>query len=414
MSRSYDIAKEVFADWGVDTEAALSQIATIPISVHCWQGDDVAGFEKKSGTSGGGIQATGNHPGRARTPDELRADLEFAYAQIPGKHRLNLHACYLDTDESPDRDAIEYRHFAAWVDWARHQGIGIDFNPTFFAHAKADDNLTLAHPDAGIRDFWIEHGRRTREIAARIGAALGSAAVNNIWVPDGYKDIPVDRMAARRRLEASLDAMTADSHDRTHMRDALESKLFGIGVEACTVGSHEFYLGYAIRKNMVLCLDMGHFHPTENVADKLSSVALSVDEILLHVSRPMRWDSDHVILLGDDILSMAQELVFADLLGRTHIGLDFFDATISRTAAWVIGTRNMQKALLRALLLPQAQLKAAEERLDHTARLLLTEEVKDLPFAAVWAEFCAREDRPTGQALIGELDRYQAAVASRG
>ena len=414
MSRSYDIAKEVFADWGVDTEAALGRIATIPISVHCWQGDDVAGFEKKSGTSGGGIQATGNHPGRARTPDELRADLEFAYAQIPGKHRLNLHACYLDTDESPDRDAIEYRHFAAWVDWARHQGIGIDFNPTFFAHAKADDNLTLAHPDAGIRDFWIEHGRRTREIAARIGAALGSAAVNNIWVPDGYKDIPADRMAARRRLEASLDAMTAESHDRTHMRDAVESKLFGIGVEACTVGSHEFYLGYAIRKNMVLCLDMGHFHPTENVADKLSSVALSVDEILLHVSRPMRWDSDHVILLGDDILSMAQELVFADLLGRTHIGLDFFDATISRTAAWVIGTRNMQKALLRALLLPKARLKAAEERLDHTARLLLTEEVKDLPFAAVWAEFCAREDRPTGQALIGALDRYQASVAGRG
>jgi L-rhamnose isomerase len=414
MSSSYDIAKEVFADWGVDTEAALSQIATIPISVHCWQGDDVAGFEKKSGTSGGGIQATGNHPGRARSPDELRADLEFAYAQIPGKHRLNLHACYLDTDESPDRDAIEYRHFAPWVDWARDQGIGIDFNPTFFAHAKADDNLTLAHPDAGIREFWIEHGRRTREIAARIGAALGSAAVNNIWVPDGYKDIPVDRMAARRRLEASLDAMTAESHDRTHMRDAVESKLFGIGVEACTVGSHEFYLGYAIRKDMVLCLDMGHFHPTENVADKLSSVALSVDEILLHVSRPMRWDSDHVILLGDDILSMAQELVFADLLGRTHIGLDFFDATISRTAAWVIGTRNMQKALLRALLLPQARLKAAEEGLDHTARLLLTEEVKDLPFAAVWAEFCARQDRPTGQALIGELDRYQAAVASRG
>ena len=343
----------------------------------------------------------------------MRADLEFAYAQIPGKHRLNLHACYLDTDESPDRDAIEYRHFAPWVDWARDQGIGIDFNPTFFAHAKADDNLTLAHPDAGLRDFWIEHGRRTREIAARIGAALGSAAVNNIWVPDGYKDIPVDRMAARRRLEASLDAMTAESHDRTHMRDAVESKLFGIGVEACTVGSHEFYLGYAIRKDMVLCLDMGHFHPTENVADKLSSVALSVDEILLHVSRPMRWDSDHVILLGDDILSMAQELVFADLLGRTHIGLDFFDATISRTAAWVIGTRNMQKALLRALLLPQARLKAAEERLDHTARLLLTEEVKDLPFAAALAEFCAREDRPTGQALIAGLDRYQASVAGR-
>lgn len=414
MSKSYEIARDAFAEWGVDTEAAMARLATIPISVHCWQGDDVVGFEKKSGTSGGGIQATGNHPGRARTPDELRADLEFAYSQIPGKHRLNLHACYLDTDETPDRDQIEYRHFARWVDWAGDRGIGIDFNPTFFAHAKADDNLTLSHPDRGIRDFWIEHGRRSREIAAKIGAALGSPSVNNIWVPDGYKDIPVDRMAARRRLEASLDAMTAERHDKAQMLDAVESKLFGIGVEACTVGSHEFYLGYAIRKNMVLCLDMGHFHPTESVADKLSAVALSVDEILLHVSRPMRWDSDHVILLNDDILAMAQELVFADLLDRTHIGLDFFDATISRTAAWVIGTRNMQKALLRALLLPRARLSAVEERLDHSARLMMTEELKDLPFAAVWAEFCARLDVPTGRALITGLETYQATVGGRG
>ncbi|MGL4281307.1 MAG: L-rhamnose isomerase, partial [Albidovulum sp.] len=343
MSKGYEAARQVFADWGVDAEQALQRLAGIPISVHCWQGDDVGGFEKKSGTSGGGIQATGNHPGRARTPDELRADLEFAYANIPGKHRLNLHACYLDTNETPDRDAIEYRHFEPWVDWAKDIGIGIDFNPAFFAHAKADDNLTLSHPDKGIRDFWIEHGRRSREIAAGIGKALGSPAVNNIWVPDGYKDTPVDRMAARRRLEASLDTMLAAKLDRTTMLDAVESKLFGIGVEACTVGSHEFYLGYAIRKKTLLCLDMGHFHPTENIADKLSSVALSVGEILLHVSRPMRWDSDHVILLNDDILAMAQELVFADLLNRTHIGLDFFDATISRTAAWVIGTRNMQK-----------------------------------------------------------------------
>lgn len=414
MPKQYENARQAFADWGVDTETALKRLAGIPISVHCWQGDDVGGFEKKSGTSGGGIQATGNHPGRARTPDELRADLEFAYSLIPGKHRLNLHAFYLDTDETPDRDAIEYRHFARWVDWAKEQGLGLDFNPTFFAHAKADDNLTLSHPDSGIRDFWIEHGRRCRDIAAGIGQALGSPVINNIWVPDGYKDTPVDRMAARRRLETSLDAMLKERQDKAAMRDAVESKLFGIGVEACTVGSHEFYLGYAIRKQLLLCLDMGHFHPTENIADKLSSVALSVDEILLHVSRPMRWDSDHVILLNDDILAMAQELVFADLLGRTHIGLDFFDATISRTAAWVVGTRNMQKALLRALLLPAARLKAAEEKLDFTARLLWTEEAKDLPFAAVWDEFCARNGVPVGPRLIAGLETYQAKVAGRG
>jgi len=414
MANHYDPAKAAFADWGVDTEAAIARLGEIPISMHCWQGDDVVGFEQKTGSSGGGIQATGNHPGRARTPDELRADLDFAYSMIPGSHRLNLHAMYLDTDETPDRDEIEYRHFAPWVDWAKDRGIGLDFNPTFFAHAKADDNLTLSHPDKGIRDFWIEHGKRCRDIAARMGAELGSMAVNNIWAPDGYKDTPVDRMAARTRLEASLDAMLAPPQDRAQMRDAVESKLFGIGVEACTVGSHEFYLGYAIRKGTLLCLDMGHFHPTENIADKLSAVALSLDEILLHVSRPMRWDSDHVILLDDAILGMAHELVSADLLGRTHIGLDFFDATISRTAAWVIGTRNMQKALLRALLTPFDRLRQAEDGLDFTARLTLTEEIKDMPFGAVWQEFCDRHGTPAGLPLIGELDAYQARVASRG
>ena len=411
---SYETAKAAFADWGVDTEAAIDRLKTIPISMHCWQGDDVVGFEQKSGSSGGGIQATGNHPGRARTPDELRADLEFAYSMIPGRHRLNLHAMYLDTDETPDRDEIEFKHFAPWVDWAMDQGIGLDFNPTFFAHAKADDNLTLSHPDQSIRDFWIEHGKRTREIATKIGAALNSPCVNNIWVPDGYKDTPVDRMSSRARLEASLDAMLSTPQNKAQMLDAVESKLFGIGVEACTVGSHEFYMGYAIRKGTLLCLDMGHFHPTENIADKLSAVALSLDEILLHVSRPMRWDSDHVILLNDDILQMAQELVSADLLGRTHIGLDFFDATISRTAAWVIGTRNMQKALLRALLLPLEQLKTAENKLDFSKRLAVTEEFKDMPFGAVWNEFSDRESVPNGQALIKELDRYQDSVAGRG
>ena len=410
---TYDSARAAFADWGVDTEAAIKTLLSIPISVHCWQGDDVGGFERKTGASGGGIQATGNYPGRARNAAELRADLEFAYSLIPGKHRLNLHAFYLDTDETPDRDAIEYCHFASWVDWAKEQGLGLDFNPTFFAHAKADDNLTLSHPDAGIRAFWIEHGRRCREIAARMGAELGSPAVNNIWVPDGSKDIPVDRMAARRRLEASLDAMLAGDLPKTQIIDAVESKLFGIGVEAMTVGSHEFYMGYAIRRGTALCLDMGHFHPTESVADKLSAVALSVEHMLLHVSRPMRWDSDHVVLLNDDLLAMAQELVFADLLARTSIGLDFFDATISRTAAWVLGVRNMQKALLRALLLPQDRLKSAEAALDYTTRLVLTEEAKDLPFGAVWAEVCARADMPTGAALLSGLDAYQAEVSGR-
>lgn len=414
MTKAYDMAREAFAAWDVDAEAALAALSGIAISVHCWQGDDVRGFESLSATSGGGIQATGNHPGRARTPDELRADLDFAFSRIPGRHRLNLHASYMDTPERPDRDQIDYRHFTPWVDWAKDRGLGLDFNPTFFAHPKADDNLTLSHPDAGIRDFWVDHGRRSRAIAARIGAELRSACVNNIWVPDGYKDIPVDRMAARERLWASLDAMLAEGHDRSHLIDAVESKLFGIGVEACTVGSHEFYLAYATRRQTALCLDMGHFHPTESVADKLSSVAFAVQDILLHVSRPMRWDSDHVILLNDDVLAMAQELVFAGLLPRTRIGLDYFDATISRTAAWVIGVRNMQKALLRALLLPQARLKGVEARLDHTSRLLLTEEAKDLPFAAVWAEFCARADVRVGAALIGDLSAYQSRVAERG
>ncbi|MFD0979586.1 L-rhamnose isomerase [Tropicimonas aquimaris] len=409
----YTAAQDAFAQWGVDTEAAMERLATIPISVHCWQGDDVVGFEGVTAGSGGGIQATGNYPGRARTPDELRADLVFAYANIPGSHRLNLHACYLDSNETPDRDALEYRHFASWVDWAKENGLGLDFNPTFFAHPKAGDNLTLSHPDKGIREFWIRHGQICREIAAQMGRELGSPCVNNIWVPDGYKDNPVDRMAARSRLEASLDVMLDKRFDKAHLLDAVESKLFGLGVEACTVGSHEFYLGYAIRKNTLLCLDMGHFHPTENIADKLSSVALSVDEILLHVSRPMRWDSDHVILLNDDILAMAQELVFGDLLERTHIGLDFFDATISRTAAWVIGTRNMQKALLRALLQPVEMLQAKEAELNFSDRFILTEELKDLPHGAVWEAFCERQSVPSGKTLLNTLNTYQASVADR-
>ena len=408
---NYEDAKEFYATWGIDTDQAIKQLSDISISVHCWQGDDVVGFENKSGLSGGGIQATGNHPGRARNPEELRADLEFSYSKIPGSHRLNLHAMYMDTDEKPDRDEIEYHHFETWVDWAKQINIGLDFNPTFFAHNKADDNLTLAHPNVNIRNFWIEHGKRTRDIASKIGKNMGSACINNIWVPDGYKDIPIDRMAARARLEKSLDAIL--EKPKQHLKDAVESKLFGIGVEACTVGSHEFYMGYAIRNKTLLCIDMGHFHPTENTADKLSALALSLDEILLHVSRPMRWDSDHVILMNDEVLSMAHELVSADLLSKTNIGLDFFDATISRTAAWVIGTRNMQKALLQSLLKPWQLLRDAENTLDFTKRLTITEELKDLPYGLVWEEFCTRHSVPAGQPLIKDLEGYQNSVSDR-
>lgn len=408
---NYESAKEHFATWDIDTEQALQRLSDISISVHCWQGDDVVGFENQTGLSGGGIQATGNHPGRARNPEELRNDLEFSFSKIPGNHRLNLHAMYMDTNETPDRDEIEYKHFETWVDWAKQININLDFNPTFFAHNKADDNLTLAHPNASIRDFWIEHGKRTREIASKIGAKMGSACINNIWVPDGYKDIPIDRMAARSRLEKSLDAIL--EKPRQHLKDAVESKLFGIGVEACTVGSHEFYMGYAIRNKTLLCIDMGHFHPTESTADKLSALALSLDEILLHVSRPMRWDSDHVILMNDEVLSMAHELVSADLLNKTNIGLDFFDATISRTAAWVIGTRNMQKALLQALLKPWKLLRDAENKLDFTKRLTITEELKDLPHGVVWEEFCTRHNMPVGQSLIKDLEGYQNSVSGR-
>lgn len=382
--------------------------------MHCWHGDNVVGFEQKTGTSGGGIQATGNHPGRARTPDELRADLEFSYSMIPGKHRLKLHAMYMDTCETPDRDEIEYKHFESWVDWAQEKKIGIDFNPTFFAHEKADDNLTLSRPDTDIRDFWIEHGRRASDIAFKMGSELGSTFINNIWIPDGYKDYPIDRISSRQRLESSLDEVIAQQYDRAKMRDAVECKLFGIGVEAMTVGSHEFYLGYATRKDTVLSLVMVHFHPTENIADKLSSVALSVEKLLLHVSRPMRWDSDQFILQSDEILMMAQELVASDLLARTYIGLDFFDATISGTAAWVIGTRNMQKALLRALLLPISDLKSAEHNLNLTSRFIMTEEAKDLPFGIIWNEFCSSMGTSTGLGLIKELDLYQTKVPERG
>jgi L-rhamnose isomerase len=409
----FEIAKAQFEAWSIDVEKAIRDVSKISISVHCWQGDDVVGFEGTTSLSGGGIQATGNYPGRARTPDELRSDLEFSYRNIPGNHRLNLHAMYLDSDANPDRDEIEFSHFSSWADWAQTQKIGIDFNPTFFSHEKADDNLTLSHPEPGIRDFWVEHGKRTREIAAEFGKKQGSPCYNNIWVPDGYKDNPINRITARKRLKESLDAVIDHKFERTHLLDSVESKLFGIGVEACTIGSHEFYMGYAHENNIVLCIDTGHFHPSENVSDKLSSLALSLENLLLHVSRPMRWDSDHVILQNDDIFAIAHELVASNMLDKTAIGLDFFDATISRTAAWVIGTRNMQKALLRAFLTPFNILNKVEIDLDFSKRFMITEEIKDLPYGLIWNEFCLRNDVPTGQNLISVLDSYQQSVSDR-
>ena len=410
---AYAAAAQQFADWGVDADAALVKLKSVPISLHCWQGDDVGGFEVGI-TPAGAMTVTGNYPGRARTADELRADLDKAYSLIPGKHRLNLHALYAETNgKTVDRDAVAPEHFTRWIDWAKSAGIGVDFNPSFFAHPKAGDGFTLSSSDTATREFWIEHGRRSRTIAAAFAKALGTPAVNNVWVPDGYKDTPVDRKGPRERLEQSLDAVFAEKFDKSLVLDAVEGKLFAVGLESYTVGSHEFYLGYAVRNQKLVCLDAGHYHPTEQMADKISSVFCSLDEILLHVSRGVRWDSDHVVTLNDELLQIAQELVRGDYLGRTHIGLDFFDASINRIAAWVIGTRNMQKALLTAMLEPIAELKKLELAGDHTARLALLEEIKTLPVGAVWDEFCRRENVPVGRAWFDSVRQYETSTLSK-
>jgi L-rhamnose isomerase len=408
---TYTIAQETYAALGVDTEAALQRLAATPISLHCWQGDDVGGFEKEGGELGGGLAVTGNYPGKARTIAELRADLDQAYALIPGRHRLNLHACYADFSAGKvDRDSLTTAQFQSWIDWAKARGLGMDFNPSYFAHPKADDGLTLTHPDAGIREFWIEHGKACRRIGAEMGRQLGSATVTNVWIPDGSKDLPVDRKGPRARLEAALDAVFAEKIDPCLHLDAVESKLFGIGSESYVVGSHEFYLGYAIKNQTLCCLDAGHFHPTENLSDKISSVLQYVPEILLHVSRGVRWDSDHVVLLDDPTMALMQELVRGDFLGRTHIGLDYFDASINRVAAWVIGTRNTLKGLLLALLEPSAKLRELEAAGDFTSRLALFEECKSLPWGLVWDEHCRRQNVPLGAAWMGVLKTYEKSV----
>lgn len=397
VERAYALATEQYAALGVDVDAARSQLASIALSLHCWQGDDVGGFENSGQAIGGGLAVTGAYPGKARTPGELRADLEQAYSLIPGTHRLNLHASYGEFSVPVERDQIGPEHFQGWIDWARDQGIGLDFNPTYFAHTKAIDGFTLAHPDAGIRRFWIDHGIACRKIGAAMGQAQGRPCITNVWIPDGYKDTPASRRIPRERLAESLDAVFAEEIDPRWNLDAVECKLFGLGSESYVVGSHEFYLGYAITRHKLLCLDSGHFHPTEVISDKISSVMTYLPEILLHVSRGVRWDSDHVVTLTDELQAIAREIVCGDYLGRVHIGLDFFDASINRVAAWVIGARNMLKALLMALLEPRDLLLELELAGDYTGRLALMEELKSLPFGAVWDYHCLTAGVPVGR-----------------
>jgi L-rhamnose isomerase len=423
---AYKLAQERYTALGVNVDAALRALAKLPVSLHCWQGDDVGGFENFGNTLGGGLAVTGNYPGQARTPDELRADLEKALSLIPGKHRVNLHAMYGEFGgKKVDRDEIETDHFSNWVSWASEHGLGLDFNPTCFSHPQAADGFTLSHQKKSVRDFWIAHCQCCRDIAWSIGNALGSPCVNNLWIPDGFKDTPADRQGPRERLVESLDAVfqhefprwggsaaQAARRQRQALLDAVEGKLFGIGAESCTVGSHEFYLGYAITRKKLLCLDAGHFHPTESIADKISSVLLYVPEILLHVSRGVRWDSDHVVAFTDELQAIAREVIATGHAERVHLGLDYFDASINRIAAWVIGTRNLQKALLLALLEPPA-IRAAELTGDNTARLALQEESKSLPFGAVWDFYCETKGVPVGEAWLAEVKGYEKNALSK-
>ena len=414
IQTAYAAAKERYAMLGVDTDAALDTLSGISISLHCWQGDDVGGFESPDAELGGGLAATGNYPGKARNANELRGDLDKAYSLIPGTHRLNLHAIYAETGgRKVERNALLPEHFAAWVDWARENGHGIDFNPTCFSHPLAASGFTLASCDEGIRNFWIEHCIACRKIGAYIGRELGSPCVTNVWIPDGFKDTPVDRRTPRLLLKESLDAILAEKLDPRCNLDSVESKLFGLGSESYVAGSHEFYLGYALANQILLCLDSGHFHPTETISDKISAVLAFLDEILLHVSRGVRWDSDHVPVLDDEISLLMQEVVRSGALGRVHLALDFFDASIDRVGAWVIGARSVRKALLLALLEPHDRLKQMEEAGDGFARLALMEEAKTLPFGAVWEHYCATAGVPTGEALRDAVRAHARDVTSK-
>ena len=409
---NYKIARAIYAEAGVDTDAALEKLRTIPVSIHCWQGDDVKGFMSGEELTGG-IQTTGNYPGRARCVSELRQDISKALSLIPGKHKLSLHAIYAETDGKTDINELEPRHFSGWVDYAKEENIGLDFNPTCFSHPMAASGFTISSADKAVRDFWIEHCKRSRRISEYFGRSLGIKSVNNLWFPDGYKDIPYDRMAPRIRMAEALDEVISEKLDPKYHLDALESKLFGIGVESYTVASNEFALGYAASRNIAYTLDSGHFHPTEVISDKISSVLMYTDELNLHVSRPVRWDSDHVVIYDDELNAVASAIVRDGLTDRTHIGLDYFDASINRIAAWVIGTRNMIKALLRSLLEPAEKLRNAELDGDYTSRLAITEELKSYPFGAVWDHYCDLMGVPVRDKWLSEVKDYEKEVLSK-
>lgn len=415
ITEAFEAAKEQYAQIGVNVEDAMNKLDNFPISLHCWQADDVGGFETPDAAlSGGGIQATGNYPGKARNIEEHRMDIEKSMDMLPGKQRLNLHAIYGDFQgKFVDRDEIELKHFQSWIDWAKALEIGMDFNCSMFSHPKASDDLTISHKNKEIRDFWIEHTKRCRSISAEMGKQLGTSCIHNIWIQDGSKDIPVDRYTHRSILKDSLDEIFKEKYSTDHMKDAIESKLFGIGLEAMTVGNSEFYLGYAVANQTLICLDSGHFHPTEQVGDKISSALLFVPEILLHVTRPIRWDSDHVVTMNDDTMLIAQEIVRAGALDRVHMGLDFFDASINRIGAYVVGTRAAQQAMLFALLEPRDMLLKYEEGGQFFERLAILELLKTKPFGAVWDYYCLRNDVPVAQDFITEIQQYEKDVLSK-
>ncbi len=409
--KSFEIAKERYSEIGVDVEAALKTLQDVAISIHCWQADDVTGFENLTNVGGGGIQATGNYPGKARNIDELRSDIEKVLTLVGGNHRLNLHEIYGEFgNKAVDRDQVEPSHFTGWMQWATENSLKLDFNSTSFGHPKSGD-LTLANPDKAIRDFWIEHTKRCRAVAEEMGKFQNDPCIMNLWIHDGMKDLTVNRYKYRQILEQSLDDIFATEY--LNMKDCLESKLFGIALESYTVGSHDFYLGYGAKKQKIVTLDTGHFHLSENVADKISSLLLYTPEIMLHVSRPIRWDSDHVVILNDDVIELAKEIIRADALNRVHIGLDFFDASINRIGAYVIGIRATQKALLQAFLEPIATLRDYEANGQYFQRLALLEEAKALPWNAVWDYFCLKNNIAVGENYIREVQQYEKDVTAK-
>lgn len=405
----YELAKKKYEKLGIDVDKVLDELKDIKISIHCWQGDDIKGFISKESLSGG-IQVTGDYFGRARTPDELRADLKFAMSLIPGKHKVNLHAIYADTDENITLDKIEPRHYQKWVDWAKENGYGLDFNPTCFSNPMLKDGFSLTSPDPEVRKFWINHCKQCLKIGNYFGQELNQKCITNIWIPDGFKDTPYSKLNPRILLKDSLDQIFEEKYDSKNELVALESKVFGIGAESYTPGSNEFYLGYAVDNHLSVCLDAGHFHPTEVISDKISSVLLFTDELLLHVSRPVRWDSDHIVVLDDELNAIAQALVRENLIDRTHIGLDYFDATVNRIAAWVIGTRNMIKALLKAKLEPVEFLNKCELSGDYTSRLAIVEELKTYPFGVIFDHYCEINGVPTGEQWLAIVKKYEEDI----